>query len=48
LWVRALRGQRLTKEPWFIVINKELGDILEGVKARAISASDEKMDGGCI
>jgi hypothetical protein len=29
LWVRALRGQRLTKEPWFIVINKEIGGIIE-------------------
>jgi len=27
LWVRALRGQKLTKEPWLITITAELGGI---------------------
>jgi hypothetical protein len=27
LWVRALRGQKLTKEPWLIKITAELGGI---------------------
>jgi hypothetical protein len=29
LWVRALRGQKLTKEPWHIRITAELGGILD-------------------
>jgi len=29
LWVRALRGQKLTKEPWLIRITAELGSILD-------------------
>lgn len=29
LWVRALRGQKLTKEPWLITITAELGGILD-------------------
>jgi len=29
LWVRALRGQKLTKEPWYIRITAELGGILD-------------------
>jgi hypothetical protein len=29
LWVRASRGQKLTKEPWLITITAELGGILD-------------------
>jgi hypothetical protein len=29
LWVRALRGQKLTKVPWYIKITQELGGILD-------------------
>jgi hypothetical protein len=29
LWIRALRGQKLTKEPWYIKISQELGGILD-------------------